>query len=171
MNKQGFVHPGSTLPISKLPHNLPPAVNIPIPTKIGSKMGGEFTETLKMGSQNGFDHHSHLQIHRPLGSTGHPPASARGTGWSGSGEGADEGARPAAPQGSVGGGPARSGGVGWGGGGAGGGGVVGGGVWGDGGGGSGVGVGCESRVGKSPPCLPVLGGSRLVWFDLVLSGF
>ena len=31
-----------------------PPVNIPIPTKIGSKMGGEFTYP-KMGSQNGFD--------------------------------------------------------------------------------------------------------------------
>ena len=28
---------------------------IPIPTKIGSKMGGEFTYQPKMGSQNGFD--------------------------------------------------------------------------------------------------------------------
>ena len=31
-----------------------PPVNIPLPTKIGSKMGGEFTYP-KMGSQNGFD--------------------------------------------------------------------------------------------------------------------
>ena len=31
-----------------------PPVNIPIPTKIGSKMGGEFTYP-KVGSQNGFD--------------------------------------------------------------------------------------------------------------------
>ena len=31
--------------------------NIPIPTKIGSKLGGP-----KMGSQNGFDHHSRLDF-------------------------------------------------------------------------------------------------------------
>ena len=36
-----------------------PPVNIPIPTKIGSKMGGELTDP-KMGSQNGFDNHSHM---------------------------------------------------------------------------------------------------------------
>ena len=29
------------------------------PTKIGSKMGGEFTYP-KMGSQNGFDNHGHM---------------------------------------------------------------------------------------------------------------
>ena len=32
-----------------------PPVNIPIPTKIGSKMGGEFTHTNQNGIQNGFD--------------------------------------------------------------------------------------------------------------------
>ena len=37
-----------------------PPVNIPIPTKIGSKMGGEFTENPKMESQNGFDHRSQV---------------------------------------------------------------------------------------------------------------
>ena len=42
--------------------NPAPLVNIPIPTKIGSKMGGEFTENPEMGSQNGFDNHSHLRI-------------------------------------------------------------------------------------------------------------
>ena len=42
-------------------HSVPPRapVNIPIPTKIGPKMGGEFTYP-KMGSQNGFDNHSHF---------------------------------------------------------------------------------------------------------------
>ena len=40
-----------------------PPVNITIPTKIASKMGGEFTYP-KMGSQNGFDNHSHLS-HAP----------------------------------------------------------------------------------------------------------
>ena len=38
-----------------------PPVNIPIPTKIDSKMGGEFT-CPKMGSQNGFDNHSHIPL-------------------------------------------------------------------------------------------------------------
>ena len=42
-----------------------PPVNIPIPTKIGSKLGGEFTEHPKMGSQNGFDHHSHFAWELP----------------------------------------------------------------------------------------------------------
>ena len=41
--------------------NSVPLVNIPIPTKIGSKMGGEFTYP-KMGSQNGFDNHSHISL-------------------------------------------------------------------------------------------------------------
>ena len=36
-----------------------PPVNIPILTKIGSKMGGEFTYP-KMGFQNGFDNHGHF---------------------------------------------------------------------------------------------------------------
>ena len=40
-------------------------VNISIPTKIGSKMGGEFTYP-KMGSQNGFDP---PQLYGPI----HPP--------------------------------------------------------------------------------------------------
>ena len=38
-----------------------PPVHIPIPTKIGSKMGA----FPKMGSQNGFDHHSHLSRSSP----------------------------------------------------------------------------------------------------------
>ena len=36
-----------------------PPVNIPIPTKLGSKMGGEFTYP-KMGAQDGFDNHCHV---------------------------------------------------------------------------------------------------------------
>ena len=43
-----------------------PPVNIPIPTKIGSKMGGELTYP-KLGSQNGFDHHSHLSLRVSFG--------------------------------------------------------------------------------------------------------
>ena len=38
-----------------------PSERDPIPTKIGSKMGGEFTYP-KMGSQNGFDNHSHMNL-------------------------------------------------------------------------------------------------------------
>ena len=40
-----------------------PPVNIPTPTKIGSKMGGEFTQS----SQNGtsFDNHSQIRARRP----------------------------------------------------------------------------------------------------------
>ena len=34
-------------------------VNIPIPTKIGSKIGGAPKTPPKMGSQNGFDNHGH----------------------------------------------------------------------------------------------------------------
>ena len=40
-----------------------PPVNMPIPTKTGSKLGGEFTESPKMGSQNGFDNHSQMCRH------------------------------------------------------------------------------------------------------------
>ena len=39
----------------------PVPVNIPIPTKIGSNMGGELTYP-KMGSQNGFDPHPWLWV-------------------------------------------------------------------------------------------------------------
>ena len=39
-------------------------VNIPIPTKIGSKMGGDFTYP-KLGSQSGFDNHSQMRTLKP----------------------------------------------------------------------------------------------------------
>ena len=38
----------------------PVPVNIPIPTEISTKMGGEITYP-KMGSQSGFDNHSHVK--------------------------------------------------------------------------------------------------------------
>ena len=52
----GTPHRLDTWPWVKSPYS---QVNIPIPT-IGSKMGGEFTYP-KIGSQNGFDNHSHLE--------------------------------------------------------------------------------------------------------------
>ena len=55
-----------------------PPVNIPIPTKTGSKMGGEFTYP-KVGSQNGFDNHSHICFlvrDTPNSTSGIGPASS-----------------------------------------------------------------------------------------------
>ena len=39
-----------------------PPVNIPIPTDIGSKMGGKNSPTPNGNVQNGFDHHSHFSV-------------------------------------------------------------------------------------------------------------
>ena len=53
-----------------------PPVNIPIPTKLDPKLGGEFTNPPKMGSQNSFDNHSQMASEAARSGSGCRPPQA-----------------------------------------------------------------------------------------------